>query len=65
MLDAVRSGLDAIPAIVAVLYAEVDEGLHKAAGRSVLAHLAKLADDGAVRVDGGGPARLASRYEAT
>ena len=48
VLDAVRAGLAEIPAIVAVLYADVDEELHKAAGRSVLAHLVKLVDDGAV-----------------
>ena len=37
--------------IVAVLYASVHVDLHKAAGRSVFAHLRKLVDDGRVRVD--------------
>jgi glyoxylase-like metal-dependent hydrolase (beta-lactamase superfamily II) len=65
VLDAVGSGLAEIPDIVAVLYADVDEQLHKPAGRSVLAHLVKLVADGAVRVTGGGRPRLASRYERT
>jgi glyoxylase-like metal-dependent hydrolase (beta-lactamase superfamily II) len=63
VVDAVRSGLSDIPAIVAALYADVDPKLHKPAGRSVLAHLHKLVDEGAVRVAGGGAPRLASRYE--
>ena len=63
VLDAVRAGLVEIPAMVAVLYADVDEGLHKPAGRSVLAHLVKLVADGQVRVAGGGRPRLTSRYE--
>jgi hypothetical protein len=63
VVDAVRSGLSDIPAIVAVLYADVDPKLHKPAGRSVLAHLHTLVDEGAVRVAGGGAPRLASRYE--
>jgi glyoxylase-like metal-dependent hydrolase (beta-lactamase superfamily II) len=62
VLDAVRSGLGEIPAIVALLYADVDEKLHKPAGRSVLAHLGKLVDEGAVVVVDGGPARLKSTY---
>ena len=50
MLGAVRSGITEIPAMVAVLYADVREELHKAAARSVLAHLQKLDVDGLVRV---------------
>ena len=46
MLDAVAAGLGEIPAIVALLYADVDEKLHKPAGRRVLAHLVKLVDEG-------------------
>jgi glyoxylase-like metal-dependent hydrolase (beta-lactamase superfamily II) len=65
VLDAVRSGLGQIPAIVALLYADVAAELHKPAGRSVLSHLAKLVDDGLVRTaDGAGP-RLGSSYEPT
>jgi len=63
--DAVASGLAEIPDIVAVLYADVDEKLHKPAGRSVLSHLVKLVDEGSIRVAGGARPRLASRYEPT
>jgi glyoxylase-like metal-dependent hydrolase (beta-lactamase superfamily II) len=52
VLGAVRSGLSDIDAMVKVMYADVREELHKAAARSVLSHLIKLADDGAVSVDG-------------
>jgi glyoxylase-like metal-dependent hydrolase (beta-lactamase superfamily II) len=52
VLDAVRSGLSDIEAMVKVMYADVREELHKAAGRSVLSHLIKLVDDGAVTVEG-------------
>jgi glyoxylase-like metal-dependent hydrolase (beta-lactamase superfamily II) len=62
VLDAVRGGLTEIPAIVAVLYAGVDEKLHKPAGRSVLAHLVKLVDEGPVVVTDGGRPRLGSQY---
>jgi glyoxylase-like metal-dependent hydrolase (beta-lactamase superfamily II) len=62
VIDAVQSGVAEIPAIVARLYVAVAPELHKAAGRSVLAHLVKLVDEGQVEVDGGGPPRLASRY---
>ena len=52
VLGAVRSGLSDIDAMVKVMYADVREELHKAAARSVLSHLIKLADDGAVTVAG-------------
>ena len=55
MLEAVRSGVSDIEAMVKVMYADVREELHKAAARSVLSHLIKLVDDGAVTVDGAGP----------
>jgi glyoxylase-like metal-dependent hydrolase (beta-lactamase superfamily II) len=64
VLDAVRGGLNQIPAIVAVLYADVDEKLHKPAGRSVLAHLVKLVGEGSVVVTDGDRARLSSQYAA-
>lgn len=51
VLAAVRSGQTSIPEMVKVLYAGVREELHKPAGRSVLAHLIKLVDDGAVTTD--------------
>lgn len=64
VLDAVRDGLVEIPAIVALLYRDVDEKLHKPAARSVLSHLVKLVADGAVRVGDGERPRLKARYEA-
>ncbi|MGB0112147.1 MAG: MBL fold metallo-hydrolase [Ilumatobacteraceae bacterium] len=48
ILGQVRSGVDSIPAMVETLYANVRRELHKPARRSVLAHLVKLVDDGAV-----------------
>jgi len=48
VVAAVRDGLDTIPAMVEVLYAQVRRELHKPARRSVLAHLVKLVDDGTV-----------------
>ncbi|MET0458580.1 MAG: MBL fold metallo-hydrolase [Ilumatobacteraceae bacterium] len=65
VLDAVASGLTEIPAIVALLYADVDEKLHKPAARSVLSHLVKLTDDGQVRVTDGPRPRLHSHFTAT
>jgi len=52
VLDCVRGGREEIPAMVAELYAAVPETLHDAAARSVLSHLIKLVDDGAVVADG-------------
>ena len=50
VLDAVRAGRSTIPEIVALLYADVREELHKPAGRTVWAHLVKLVDEGHVAV---------------
>ena len=44
-----------VPEIVKALYVGVNEKLYKAAGRSVLAHLIKLVDDGLVTFDGEQP----------
>jgi glyoxylase-like metal-dependent hydrolase (beta-lactamase superfamily II) len=63
IVETLSVGVGEIPEIVARLYVDVADELHKAAGRTVLAHLGKLVDDGAVRVAGGGPPRLGSRYE--
>ena len=62
VLAAVRGGRSTIPDIVALLYADVREELHKAAGRSVLAHLVRLVDEGAVIVDDGGSPLAKSTY---
>lgn len=58
VLDAVRDGSDTVGSIVLRLYTDVDQRLHKPAGRSVLAHLAKLVSDGQIVVVEGGPPRL-------
>jgi glyoxylase-like metal-dependent hydrolase (beta-lactamase superfamily II) len=54
VLAQVRAGNRYVADIVEVLYADVRKELHRAAGRSVLSHLAKLAGEGRVTVDGGG-----------
>ena len=55
VLEAVRDGVSLVPDMVRRLYVGVNEKLYKAAGRSVLSHLIKLADDGMVRHDGDRP----------
>ena len=52
VLACLGAGCDSIDAMVRKLYANVDPGLHKAAGRSVLAHLQKLIGEGRVAVVG-------------
>ena len=52
ILACVGDGMGAIPAIVRRLYTHIPETMHAAAGRSVLAHLEHLVDQGAVRCDG-------------
>jgi glyoxylase-like metal-dependent hydrolase (beta-lactamase superfamily II) len=54
VLAQVRAGNRYVADIVSVLYADVREELHRAAGRSVLSHLAKLVGEGRVAVEGGG-----------
>jgi glyoxylase-like metal-dependent hydrolase (beta-lactamase superfamily II) len=55
VLGAVRDGVTLVPDMVRRLYVGVNEKLYKAAGRSVLAHLIKLVDDGLVVHDGSQP----------
>ena len=55
VLRAVRDGVTMIPDMVRLLYVGVSEKLYKAAGRSVLAHLIKLVDDGLVAYEGTQP----------
>jgi glyoxylase-like metal-dependent hydrolase (beta-lactamase superfamily II) len=62
VLDAVRSGRSTIPEMVALLYADVREELHKPAGRSVWAHLERLVGEGLVEVEGGGRPTLDAEY---
>lgn len=62
VLAAVRSGRAEVAEMVKLLYADVREELHKAAGRSVLAHLVKLVADGAVVIDDDARPSLKARY---
>ena len=55
VLAAVRDGVTLVPEMVRRLYVGVNEKLYRAAGRSVLAHLIKLVDDGLVRYEGERP----------
>ena len=55
VLAAVRAGTVGIDEIVRRLYAGLREELHKPAGRSVLAHLVKLRNDGLVATDVAAP----------
>jgi glyoxylase-like metal-dependent hydrolase (beta-lactamase superfamily II) len=55
VLRVVREGVTMIPDMVRLLYVGVSEKLYKAAGRSVLAHLIKLVDDGLVTYEGAQP----------
>lgn len=65
VLDAVRRGLVTIPEMVTELYAAVFIGLHRPAAASVLGHLVKLIDDGAIVTSDEGRPRLDSVYAAT
>jgi glyoxylase-like metal-dependent hydrolase (beta-lactamase superfamily II) len=65
VLGAVRQGIETVPAMVEVLYADVRKELHKPARRSVLAHLVKLVADGQIVVTPAGPPRLDSRFSPT
>lgn len=55
VLATVRAGTTMVPDMVRQLYVGVHEKLYKPAGRSVLAHLIKLVDDGLVTFDGDQP----------
>ena len=55
VLATVRAGTTLVPDMVRQLYVGVDEKLYKPAGRSVLAHLIKLVDDGLVTFEGEQP----------
>ncbi len=65
VLGAVRDGVGSIPEIVGRLYTATPKWLHRAAARSVLAHLVKLVDDGRVTTSGAEPRpRLDSTFTA-
>ena len=63
-LGGVRNGLVTVPQLVLSLYADVRPELHQPAARSVLAHLVKLVDDGAVVCEGSDRPRLDSTFRA-
>ncbi len=52
ILKCIGDGLDSIPTMVARMYADVEPHLHPAAGRSVLAHLLGMVEDGRVACEG-------------
>lgn len=60
ILDAIRSGLTTIQAMVPEMYKAVDKGLHPAAAMSVYAHLVAMTEEGRVLTDG--PARPNGTY---
>jgi glyoxylase-like metal-dependent hydrolase (beta-lactamase superfamily II) len=62
VLEALDDGRATIREIVALLYADVPQELHKAAGMSVWSHLLKLVAEGQVEVESSGPAALSARY---
>jgi glyoxylase-like metal-dependent hydrolase (beta-lactamase superfamily II) len=65
VLAAVRDGSTGVASIVQRLYVDVRRELHRPAGRSVLAHLVKLVDDGLVTVSPDGAPRLDSSFFPT
>jgi glyoxylase-like metal-dependent hydrolase (beta-lactamase superfamily II) len=62
VLAALDAGLATVREIVALLYADVRQELHKAAGMSVWSHLLKLVAEGRVEVEGSLPPALGARY---
>jgi glyoxylase-like metal-dependent hydrolase (beta-lactamase superfamily II) len=62
VLEQVRAGVGTIADMVEILYADVRPELHKAARRSVLAHVVKLVADGRVVVANGSMPGLSSEY---
>ena len=64
VLEQLRAGNNTIPAMVKVMYANVDKRLHRPARRSVWSHMLKLHAEGRVRVVDGGAPRLLAAYEA-
>ena len=62
VLAALDAGLATIREIVALLYADVRQELHKAAGMSVWSHLLKLVSEGQVEVEGSVAPALRARY---
>lgn len=55
IVERLSTGPQTIPEMVKVMYADVPEALHRAAGRSVLAHLLHMWETGRVAADGSPP----------
>ena len=60
ILDQLKKGRSEIRELVAVMYADIDPRLHKAAALNVYAHLIRLVENGVVATQG--PPGIASRY---
>ncbi len=60
IVAALEQGAAGVPEIVARVYTDVPEVLHKAAELSVSSHLIKLRDEGRARAEGDGDARKAT-----
>ena len=65
IISVVKARPQTIKEMVKTIYADVDEALHKAAARSVLAHLMKLMDEGRVRIKDDAPISKDSIFFAT
>ncbi len=52
IIDCLEKGVGRIPAMVEIMYADVGAHLHRAAARSVLAHMIELVEAGRVACDG-------------
>ena len=52
ILQCISEGRNTIPDMVEVMYADVDPRLHRAAGRSVFAHLLHMAQSGRATTEG-------------
>jgi glyoxylase-like metal-dependent hydrolase (beta-lactamase superfamily II) len=61
ILRRLAAGDERIPAMVDAIYLGLDPRLHRAAGRSVLAHLIQLVEAGRVVSDG--PPGIGARYK--
>jgi len=65
VLEALRSGLEDLPAIVDKIYVGVDPKLHRAAQWSMLSHLLALVEEGEVKVIEPAADALDARYALT
>jgi glyoxylase-like metal-dependent hydrolase (beta-lactamase superfamily II) len=52
IMNCIRDGADTVPAMVARMYRHIPEKMHRAASRSVFAHLEHMAETGRIAADG-------------